>query len=514
MGLGSALSGLLGRSKAEAPSPRPQAGYQATETTPFRRPRAKDLRSEGEVANKLTRDQLASDARELRRRSVQAAWIIRTHCTLVGEINFHSTTRNRPLDRAIEQRVRTWSRAANADVGGRHPLSMLLWLAEMGATVDGDILVTINPEGRVHLVPGPRIGFPSEGAPAGITKETHPDGVRVDSDGRPIEYLVCTVESKGGSLKWSATVPAEDAHLHAHFDSPDQVRGVSPMAAALTSFQQVGDAQELALARIKLEQLLGLKITRTQADVADDLPEPVSMDADETADGDDADPVEEEKPGYHIDLSKGIVTFDGDPGDDFELMQGVSPHSNVRDYLREMLAACMKALNLDYSFYDSSHANFSSSRRAEALWQRMSKKRRDAVIETALWIVHRWLKLDIAAGRVSLPEGIETVEDLAIDFVPGGAGWGDVAKEARGYAELLKQRLVSRSEVTRAVTGRDWFDVNDELRSEAEAAPASPDRDSDGSTADLIGSLEQRIADLEDGREDEDSNPDARSAEA
>ena len=504
----SALDRLLGPARAETPAPRPRAGYEATERTPYRQPKTKDLRPETQVADKKTRDQLASDGRELRRRSVQAAWCIRTHCTLVGEINFHSVTRNRPLDRAIEKRVRAWSKPHRCDTGGRHPLARLLWLAEMGATCDGDALLVMNAEGAVHVIPGPRIGVPDIDAPKDVTKETHPDGVAVDDDGRPVEYIVCTIESKGGRLRFSVRVPAEDAHLHARYDSPDQVRGVSPLAAALAPFQHLGDAQTLALARIKLEQLLGLKITRKEADVADDLPEPVPMEAGEDGDGEDEKPAAEEKPGYEIDLSKGIITFDGDPGDDFDLVQGVAPHSNVREYLREMLSACMKALSLDYSFYDSSHANYSASRNALALWQRMSAPDRERVMETAMWCVHRWLAMDVEDGLLALPAEYESVEDLECGYVAGGVGWGDVAKESRGYAAVIEAGLSSRQEVTRKVTGRDWMDVVEELAAEQKEI----DRlglATGGGKPDVL------LVDLTGGDDDEDEEnnpPDARRA--
>jgi len=235
---------------------------------------------------------------------------------------------------------------------------------------------------------------------------------------------------------------------HGHFERFDQVRGISPLAAALNSFRDCYESIDLALAKMKVEQLFALVFYR-------DAEESIGA-----ATGTDAN-------GYEIDFGKGPVQLDLDPGDKAEFLKTDNPGSNTREFMQTVLSIAIKSLDLPYNFVDESHTNFFGSRAAWLLYDRSCQHKRADVLEflrkVTVWKLQQW----IISGQLQLPEG-QTIRNLPFEWVHRGMPWWDPAKEINGAVAAIKAGLDNPYRITKEA-GRGEFEENVDAIAKANA---------------------------------------------
>ena len=162
----------------------------------------------------------------------------------------------------------------------------------------------------------------------------------------------------------SSDLPASRMIHHAYFERFDQVRGISPLAAAINSFRDVYEGIDYALAKMKVEQLFALVFYRDANDTVAPLTEGSS-----------------EANGYSVNFGKGPVQLDLDPGDKAEFLKTDNPGSNTREFIQVVLSIAMKSLDLPYNFADESFTNFFGSRAAWLAYDRACISKRADIQE-------------------------------------------------------------------------------------------------------------------------------------
>ncbi|MEM1213793.1 MAG: phage portal protein, partial [Planctomycetota bacterium] len=314
--------------------------------------------------------------------------------------------------------------------------------------------------------------------PKGYDKDRVVHGVELDALGAAKRY--CLTELKDGRREFVKWIRAESIRQHGFFDRYGQVRGVSPLAPALNPFRDMMEAQVYALALMKLEQLLGFKITRAAADPLDGI-----NDSGETGEGEESE--SEVDKGYHFDFSQGPQVFDLEHGDDVSTITGASPHTNFQAFLEAMTMAALKALDLDFCLYDSSHTNYSGSRQAGTTYDLTSRVRREELASCRGWCTERqlavWVPQWVDSGALQMPEGM-TVEGITFEWQSVRPGWIDRLKEVKAEAAAVAAQLTSKKRSCRRLFGDDYEEVYDEIVQQTEREAA--DGISDGSVA--IGS--------------------------
>ena len=383
-----------------------------------------------------------------------AAWAIRQHCTHIAGHTFQSRTGDPNLDRQIEGLMSWWSRPENCDAAGRHPFDRLIYLSEHARVTDGDVFLLKLSSGKLQVIESDRVGTATRDLPNNIEPADWTHGVRVDDAGRAIAYMLGDRSPMG--LAYHRTVPARHVLHHGWFDRVDQVRGISPLASALNTFADVAEASEYALARMKLAQLFGLKVTRKGDEPLDGVgPE---------GEGDEA---AEPQP-YDFDFQAGPQILDLEPGDDAGFLESSQPASEFQSFMAAMVSAALKSLDLDQSFYDSAHTNYSGARQALLAYQKSARVRQAEVRDLLRRITVWRLRLFIADGDLVLPAGM-TLADLRWEWLPSGWGWIDPLKEAKAHIAEVEAGLTSRTRIARQ-RGDDWLDIADELEAEKAAA--------------------------------------------
>lgn len=440
-------------------------GYDAATSTGRRAQPPGLLRSEDRELMPWFRRRLVSAGRNIHRNFSIAGWMIRRHLDYCSTFEFHSRTGIPDLDEQVEALINWWSQPENCDITGRYNLARQIRLAEERRTVDGDVGCLKLNDGRLQWIEGDRIQNITPDMPDGWEfpgQFVH--GVQTDQFGKPIAYCVCRRALIG--FVFERVVSADNLILHGFFDRFDQLRGISPFAAAINVLRDCYEGFDYALAKAKVSQLFALAFYRE----TDDPLGNVTPRLDE-----DGNPV-----GYDVDFSKGPVKLDLEPGDRAEFLESHTPSSEFQAFTQAMISTALKALDIPYSFYAENFTNYSGARQALLQYEQSADTKR-ADVQHLLDHLTAWrLGMFVQDGRLSLPAGV-TVADLNWEWVARGLPWIDPLKEAQADAAAIDAGLSSRQRRCKE-RGEDWFEIADELAQEQEylkakgieLAPAKP----------------------------------------
>lgn len=427
-------------------------GYPAVEDTTRRRRGSTSLRSEDKELPPEQRRKLISTTRDLMRSAAIAAWAVRVHCAHIATHRFQPKTGDPRIDRQLEQLMKVWSRPQNFDVAGRHSLERMIYLAEHGRTVDGDAFLVKMSDGRVQLIESDRIRTPRFDSTGRISAERlkkFVHGIELTGTGRPVNYAVCDRTEQGSGFQLKTVLPARHVLHHAYFIRADQTRGVSPLAAALNNFRDIDEMNELAIGKAKVAQYFGVKIKREGDEALGEV----------EGQGEHGDQAP-----YKFDLGKGPVAFDLEPGDDIEFVESRTPSTEFQAFCRQMIEAALKSVDLDMALFDSSHANYSSTKMALSVYKKSAAIKQadvqDLLRQLTVWRMGLWLE----DGILQVPAGM-SINDLHFEWRPTGWESIDPLKDAKASVERINAGIASRQQIVKEAGG-DFFEVADQLASE------------------------------------------------
>jgi len=397
-------------------------GYAAAETTNKRKAPNGRTKHEDHVLTGAKRRKLTGGTRELVRNFSLVSWAIRAHLDYVSSFTFQMRSDNEELNNQVEQLMKTHSRPANCDAAGRHPLPKMIRLFEARRTIDGDVFGLKLSDGRIQAIEGDRIADP-----VGQPLDNWVNGVKINNRGRAVAYGLNN-RTRGGSLEWSRSIRAGNVIQHGFFERFDQVRGISPLASAINSFQDIYTGIDLALAKMKVEQLFALTFYRDADEAAGDLSGGLDSEGDE------------DRSSYSVDFGKGPVLLDLDPGDRAEFLKSDNPGKSTQEFLQIVMDLAIKCLDLPPNFADPSKTNFFGSRASWLQYDRSCQAKRADLLELlrkiTVWLLGLW----IMDGRLRLPAGM-TLSDVEFEWVPKGMPWFDPGKELKGVVTAIKAGL-------------------------------------------------------------------------
>jgi len=440
--------------------------YETTEDAKQRRRViATLLRSEDDELLASARGKLVSQARDLPRNYSVAAWAIRKHLDYVASFNFQARSGNTDLDNSIERLMRWWSRKENCDAAGRHPLPRMVRLLEARKLLDGDCFLAKLADGRIQAVEGDRVkdvigsaAVPEylaalqPYAPVGSDKPTIVQGIILGDAGNSRAYIVHR-RAGGARMVFERIVPAWQMIQHGTFDRFDQVRGITPLSAAMTDFRDCYEAKTYALMKAKVAQLFALVVKREATAAMGQVTQETN--ADGTATGK-----------LKMDFGAGPIMLDLDPQDDASFLESHIPSSEFQAFMQLSTAAALKSIDIPYSFFDEAHTNYSGARQALLQYEQsaVEKRRdlRDALDNLTAWRLGLWSR----DGVLEIPEGM-TFADLNWEWIATGIPWIDPLKEVQANTVGVLSAQMSRTEIAKS-RGREWREIVDELAAEEE----------------------------------------------
>lgn len=392
-----------------------------------------DRRTEDKGLTPRQRDRLIDNARDQIRNYAVVAWAVRAHLTYTTEHTFHAKTGDDGLDSDIEQLVRIWGNPEYWDALGRTDRASWLRLAEGRSVVDGDVGALWFDDGTVQGIEGDLIRDPPTAKRGGSDRWVH--GVRVWK-GRHMAYSIHKRTGSNASTEFDRIAPAGRMYLLGYQDRFDQVRGISPLSAALNDFRDVREAQVYALAKAKVAQLFALKISRTNG-------------------------VSPEPKEYAPDFGAGPVLLDLDAGDEADFLEAKTPATEFQSFMQTVLTLALKSLDLPLSFLDEAHSNFFGSRSAWQHYDNSCRHKRARIQRFLRWATNKRILLAVARGEIVLPQTM-TVEDLlaeqSFEWVPSGMPWWNPIQEVTGAAMSFAMGLDTPQRYTKETLGSDWYD--------------------------------------------------------
>jgi capsid protein len=423
-------------------------GYDAVTPEGKRRPATGLLRSEDDELRPLERRRLLSQARDVHRNFVAAAWMIRRHLDYVSSFSFQAKTGSDEVNELVERKVRGWSRPENWDVARRHGRDMFTRLLEARAVIDGDCGYQRLRDGRVQAIEGDRVCTPTGGLPAGLNPADFLHGVQLDQHGGALAYCVCKRRKAsdfapgGADFQFERLVDARHMDLHGYFDRFDQVRGISPLAPAINSMVDLYEGIDYALVRMKIDQLFTLAVYRG---------DPSSFQG-----------FEDGRTDYtKLQLGKRPFILDLDPNDRAEFLESSNPSQQFQSFTQLLIQLVLKALDIPFSFFSENFSNYSGSRQALLMYEQSADIKRQnlrRMLDTlTAWRLRLWM---VAGELPPIPE-----DQMRWEWVSTGIPWIDPLKEVNADIAAVGAGLDSRTNLLKQ-RGRDIHDVVRELSDE------------------------------------------------
>ena len=396
--------------------------------------------------------QLQGNAADLARNLSLASWMVRRHLDYVSQFEFRPRNENESIDEQLEQLMLEDSTPQSFDVAGKFGREKMFRLAEHRRVLDGDTLLVKLADGRLQGLQADLLRDPDDvrGGDTWIT------GVKIDSVGRPLKFGIYGRQAYTG-VNYVRQLDAANCIHYGFFEryAADQVRGVSPIVAALNPLRDVYENFNYALLKAKVSQLFALAFMREGED------SPFAIDDDLTGSHDpDADHVAEPR-GFQAFVKSDTRYVDMAPGEKVEVIESRTPSSEFQSFTNLVIQVALKALDIPYSFYDESHTNFFGSRAAWLHYERSCKDKRDDQIAMRQQYTSWKLALWVQSGRLTLPTGMQ-LSDIRYEWVPRGMPWWDPAKEIAGQVQAIAAGLDTPQRICK-MTGSDYYENIEEI---------------------------------------------------
>lgn len=431
----------------------------------------------------------------------------------------------RELSHQIEIAWQAWAgNPVECDASGRHSLHQLATAAYKSFLLTGEAVFTLDWKRAAGAVTRTKINtLDARQLDQSITRVADSgnggsvmQGVQFDKGGRVAGYWIRPfVLGNFSSAPQAVFVQARTSwgrtrigHL---FDliAPGQIRGVSPLAAALTPAHGKATLREFALASALVQSMVATT-------VESDLPAKDALRALATEDpllgmqapaGVSPEAWADARAAYYeavkINLQPGVVTHMM-KGDKLVMHRAQSPNSTYDAFDKSLSREAAKAAGSSAEDVsgDYSQTSFSASRLAQELPWRINKRRRAAIVEPfyrAAFVA--WLEEACETGRIQLPKGAPAfweAPDAYSNAVWRGEGKpvADALKQnqadileienglstleaklgERGYdfEEVLAQRKAERDQLTAADLPYPVPKNRDDFKPEDDTAPGAP----------------------------------------
>jgi capsid protein len=235
-------------------------GYDALYPNGKRRSSGNQVYREDQWTRDPRHTALQASAADLSRNMSLAAWMVRRHLDYVATFEFKSRTENKSIDDQIEALMLEDSRKSVFDIAGKFNREKMFRLAEMRRVFDGDTLLIKMADGRIQGLQADLLKNPPDLDPQ---SKDWINGIRVNRFGRTMQFGIYGREGYTGR-EFVRIMPAANVIHYGFFEryAQDQVRGVSPLVAALNPLRDVYDNFNFALLKAKVSQLFALAFYR------------------------------------------------------------------------------------------------------------------------------------------------------------------------------------------------------------------------------------------------------------
>ena len=415
---------------------------------------------------KSSRRRMVATARDANRNMALLAWCIRKHLDYVSSFAPHVKTGDDRLDAEIESLLRWHADKRRFDAGQRHSREEAMRIFETLKVLDGDAFFLKTDIGALQGIEGDRITLPTD-LPEEYRGLVDCEGLVLNEYGAAEAYCITkryadneqrTASQTTTGCYYDQIAPADSVITSGYYSRWDQARGVSPLSTALNAYQDLHEANEWTLLKIKLHALFGVAITRQSAD-PDGFPT-TQYDTNDT----DKDGAETSDPEYTFDLSRGVQLFDMDPGDDINTIESKTPSAEYISFTETLTRLVLLALDLPYTFFDSRSSSF-SARIADSNEYELSaeaKRQQNATVlqQYSDWKIAQWAQNPDMLGRAIERSGLSLGRvQRSVSWIPKGMPWLDKLKQVKGDELAVAMGTDSIPRICKRRHNADWRDI-------------------------------------------------------
>lgn len=412
--------------------------------------------TEDRVLNRQDRAEMTESVREAERNFSLAGFAIRKHIQYMSEFRFSCDTDDEQFNNYVERLFHDWANDPDrCHAQKRHAFPKLLTLIERHRLTDGDVGVLKCNNGSIEIIEGERIR--SEWSEEIDPKIVH--GVHLDRYGANKSYEIWKRPIYGGAWEKERDVSAKHLDLIGYYDRHDQIRGVSPLAPAVHALYQLHDGISFALAKMKLEQLIGLVTKR--------LPEaeplvPLARSGKIVRDDDGRPSINEQAGAWREEFGKGLKHLDLSIDETAEFLTGNTPSQNFQSFTEFVIRIILASLDVPYSFLDGSKTNYYGSKGELNGYVNGCRKRQEEMI---VWLnkLTRWLfEYWVMDGSLRLPAGMEP-GSIPFSWVGAGTPFWRLIDDSKGY-QVAVQNGFTNPEAVCNEHGGNFYDNVDRMK--------------------------------------------------
>ena len=424
------------------------SGYNAIKKTGNRKTLSTSNGSHEIQLSDSERKKAVANTRDLRRNFIVVSWAVRKHLDYISDFKYKSKTDDTVLKAYMENKVKEWSKSKSFDQAGKVNLRKGLRLLESSRFLDGDVFSYKLRNGRLQFIEGDRVGDMKRPNETAKVDDLWVQGIKVNTKtGRRTAIRVG--KRKGNRLEWLADIPTKNIIYLAYMERFDQERGVSPLMAAIQTFQDNAEGFDYSLQKLKIGQLMGMVFTRS----ADDG---FAQTEAETTLIEDLEGVEDgAREGYEFDFGQSnMISADLEPGEDLKIIESANPANEVQSFLTLTIELAIKAFDFPTSFFDSTKANFAGSRSDDIAYKKSCSTKKEDLIEWLdEWIAYK-IQHDILNGDTYLAENISNIKG---EWVSTGTEWWDTLKQSKGAAAMIGMSLDNPERIAKEL-GTDIYE--------------------------------------------------------
>lgn len=444
------------------------SGYDAINPKGRRKSVSSNIRSEDVVLDANKRRRMTAQAMDLHRNAGLAAWAIRQHLNYVTLFDLYFSTRDKGLNEDLATLMARDNKRANCDVGGRHSWNRMRRLGEVRKMLDGDVGIARLRSGHIQGVEGNTIVNPGKIYPNSVWEQ----GVLLGTGKRAQAYNVR--EQVNGKAS-DRMISANNMFLLAAFEGRfNQVRGISSFTAGMNEFRDFYETVDYARAKVKVEQLIALAITREKeaAEGSSDLGRRVDgSDDDEDSEAVPTPPTQPPQ----VSFGDGPTMLNLDPGEKAEMLKAGNPSSETQEFLRLCIHLALLSCDIPMNFFDPKYVNYSGGRTSWNQYERACIHKREDQLDMHEWYTNWRLARYIlpksmgGTGEIILPRSM-SASDLTYEWVPRGVPWWKPSEELDAELKSVAAGIDTPQKICRRHGSGDFYKNLEEIKRAQDAA--------------------------------------------
>ena len=415
-----------------------QFDYNAVQSKGRRQSPSQRVKSEGRVLTPRKRSRLQATAQDQARNHSLAQWMINKHISYVSDFNTSIRTNNTELDELLIRIMKWHGAPKNFDIAGRLGRSEAFGLFERTKVTMGDAAFITLDDLKMQAIESDLIRKARDyKGKAEITD----DGLVVAKYGKTLKYCICNRGEHGTLYSFDHLEEAANVIFDGYYTRfGSQFRGISPLASAINTIQDIVEAVEYNMIKAKMHALFGVAIMRN-SDTGDVGP---SGGANHETDSDAPSDAED----FNLSFT-GPNIFDLQQSENIKTIESTTPSEEFVEGTYLFIQLAMLALDIPVTFFDSRRSSFSASLRDQNEYEVScrSKRRKN---KYARQDYSNWLIKSIYYNKESPFQLFQVAQSAgkslrycqeAIEWIAAGTPWVDQAKQVKGEVISITARI-------------------------------------------------------------------------